>query len=49
VINAQRNYTDSLINKASAIIKFNVSQAQLLQAIGRISYNSLTSLAPLRQ
>ncbi len=49
VITAQRNYTAALIDKATAIIKFNTSQAQLLQAMGKISYNSLTSLTPLKE
>ncbi len=49
VITAQRNYTAALIDKASAIIKFNTAQAQLLQAMGTISYNSLTSLTPMKE
>jgi outer membrane factor, OMF family len=43
VVNAQRNYTDSLISKANAIIKFNQSQISLLRAMGRISVDTITS------
>ncbi len=46
---AQRNYTDALINKANAIIKFNLSQAQLLRALGRITVDTMTANVPLRQ
>jgi outer membrane protein TolC len=46
VINAQRNYTDALINKANAIIKFNESQIRLLRAMGRISVDSATAPSP---
>lgn len=46
---AQRNYTDALINKANAIIKFNLSQAELLKALGRITVDTMTSNTPLRQ
>jgi outer membrane protein TolC len=49
VIQAQRNYTDSLINKANAIIKYNLSQAQLLHAMGRMTVDTLTATTPLRQ
>jgi outer membrane protein TolC len=37
VIIAQRNYTASLIDKANAIIKFDMAQVDLLRAIGRTS------------
>ncbi len=43
VVNAQRNYTDALINKASAIVKFNQAQVALLRATGQISVDSITS------
>jgi outer membrane protein TolC len=43
VVNAQRNYTDALINKANAIVKFNQSQISLLRATGRISVDTVTS------
>lgn len=49
VINAQRDYTAALIDKARAIIQFNTAQAQLLHDIGRISANTLLASAPLRQ
>ncbi|MBI2810950.1 MAG: TolC family protein [Candidatus Melainabacteria bacterium] len=43
VVNAQRSYTNSLIEKAKAIVQFNESQAELLKAIGKISVDTLTS------
>jgi OMF family outer membrane factor len=43
VVNAQRSYTDALIDKANAIVKFNQSQISLLRAIGRISVDTITS------
>ncbi len=49
VINAQRDYTSALIDKANAIIQFNVAQAQLLHDIGRISATTLVASAPVRQ
>ena len=42
VIVAQRDYTQALINKAKAIIDYNVSQAQILHSTGAISFNTLT-------
>ena len=47
VVNAQRDYTTALINKASAIIQFNQAQARLLRAIGRLSVDNLTTKKPL--
>ncbi|MBY0550518.1 MAG: TolC family protein [Candidatus Obscuribacterales bacterium] len=49
VINAQRDYTSALIDKANAIIQFNTAQAQLLHDIGRISAGTLLASTPLRQ
>ncbi len=49
VINAERDYTSALIDKANAIIQFNISEAQLLHDIGRISVSTLVSTTPLRQ
>jgi Outer membrane protein len=43
VINAQRDFTTALVNKADAIIAFNIAQAQLLRDIGMISRSTLTS------
>jgi outer membrane protein TolC len=43
VINAQRDFTQALVDKANAIIGFNVQQVQLLHDIGVISYDTLTS------
>lgn len=48
-VHAQRDYTDALIDKANAIIQFNIAQATLLRTVGRISVDTLTSIAPLRQ
>ncbi len=47
VVNAQRDYTNSLISKANAIIQFNEAQTQLLRAMGRISVDTLTSIKPI--
>jgi outer membrane protein TolC len=47
VVHAQRDFTDALISKAEAIIKFNVAQAKLLRAMGRISLPTLTAVKPL--
>ncbi len=49
LIQAQRNYTDALIAKANAIIKFNVAQAELLHSMGRMTLDTLTATTPLRQ
>jgi OMF family outer membrane factor len=43
VINAQRDFTQALVDKADAIIGFNTAQVQLLHDIGVISYDTLTS------
>jgi outer membrane protein TolC len=43
VINSQRDFTTALVNKAQAIIQFNVAQAQLLHDIGLITVDTLTS------
>jgi outer membrane protein TolC len=43
IITAQRDYTQALIDKAKAIINFNIAQAQLLHDIGVISVDGLTS------
>jgi OMF family outer membrane factor len=43
VINAQRDFTTALVNKADAIIQFNIAQAQLLHDIGVITIDNLTS------
>ncbi len=48
VLECQRFYIDSLIDKAHAIIKFNTAQADILRAIGRVSVNTLTSNVPLK-
>jgi len=43
VINAQRDFTGALVNKADAIITFNIAQAQLLRDIGMIGRQTLTT------
>lgn len=49
VINAQRDYTGALVDKAKAIIKFNTAEANLLHATGRISVETLTAEVPIRK
>lgn len=49
VLTAQRNYTAALINKANAIIKFNLAQVDLLHAIGRITVNSAVGTSQIRE
>lgn len=49
VINSQRDFITALVNKANAIITFNVAQAQLLHDIGLVSVESLTSGRLVRQ
>jgi outer membrane protein TolC len=43
VINSQRDFTTALVNKAQAIIQFNIAQAQLLHDMGLITVDTLTS------
>ncbi|MDR3615158.1 MAG: TolC family protein [Candidatus Obscuribacterales bacterium] len=43
VINSQRDFTTALVNKAQAIIQFNIAQAQLLHDTGLITVDTLTS------
>jgi OMF family outer membrane factor len=47
VVQAQHHYTDALINKANAIVKFNAAQAELLRTMGRISVDTLTTNKPI--
>ncbi|HEY9713164.1 MAG TPA: TolC family protein [Chroococcales cyanobacterium] len=49
VINAQRDFITALVNKAQAIVQFNIAQAQLLHDIGLISVETLTSGRLIRQ
>lgn len=46
---AQRDYINALIDKANAIIDFNISQAKLLRALGRISLDTLTRGVALKE
>lgn len=43
IITAQRDYTQALVDKAQAIIQFNIAQAQLVHDMGLISVDALTS------
>jgi OMF family outer membrane factor len=43
VINAQRDLTTAYIDRAQAIINFNIAQAQLLHDIGLTSIDNITS------
>lgn len=49
VVNAQRDYTSALVDKADAIIQFNTAEAELLRAVGKISIPTLVATSPLRQ
>jgi outer membrane protein TolC len=48
VLNAQRDYTQALIDKAKAICEYNTAQIKLLRAIGRITVNTVIANNPLR-
>ena len=43
VITAQRDYTQALVDKAQALINFDIAQAQLIHDMGLISVDALTS------
>jgi outer membrane protein TolC len=47
VINAQRDYTSALVDKASAIAKFDSAQVKLLRTIGKISYDTVARAVPV--
>ena len=49
VINAQKNYTAALISKANALIQFDIDEATLLHAIGRMTVSTTTGTLPIRQ
>jgi outer membrane protein TolC len=49
VINAERDYTSALVDKANAIVQFNTAQCQLLRDIGKISVSTLVANTPMRQ
>lgn len=49
VIDAERDYTRALVDKAKALIEFNTAQAQLLKDIGKISVSTLVATKPLKQ
>jgi len=46
LIQAQRDYINSLTSQAQAIISYNISQAQLLRDTGMISVGALTATRP---
>jgi outer membrane protein TolC len=48
VINAQHDYTNSLIDKANALIDFNSAQVRLVHAVGMPSVDTLTAAIPLK-
>jgi outer membrane protein TolC len=48
VINAQRDFTTSLVNKADSIVAFNIAQAELLRNIGLIGRQTLVAGRPVR-
>jgi len=43
IITAQRDYTQALIDKAQAMINFNIAQAQLVHDVGLVSVDALSS------
>ena len=47
VVNAQRDYTNALINKANAIVQFNEAQVKLLRALGQINIDNLIASKPI--
>lgn len=47
VINAQRDYTSALVDKASAIAQFDSAQLRLLRTIGKISYDTVARGVPV--
>jgi OMF family outer membrane factor len=47
VLNAQRDRTQASINKAQAIVDFNIAQAQLLHDVGLISVETVTGGAKI--
>lgn len=44
---ALRDYTNAMVDKANAIINFNIAQARLLRALGRITCDTLTRGIPI--
>ena len=48
VITAQRNYTNSLVEKAQALIDFNIAQTKLVRAVGRASVDALATIDSVR-
>lgn len=47
VLRAQQDYTSSLIEKAQAIVNFNVAQVEMLRDAGLMSYTTVTAQTPL--
>lgn len=48
VITAQRNYTNALVDKAQALIDFNIAQTKLVRSVGRVSVDSLVTIDSVR-
>jgi outer membrane protein TolC len=49
VINAQRNYTKALIDKANAIIAYDTAQVSMLHALGRMNVATIAGKAPVKE
>lgn len=49
VLRAQQDYTSALLEKAQALVNFNIAQVDLLRDTGLISYNTLTSNVPTQR
>ena len=49
VIDAEREYTRSLTDKAKALFQYNTAEVQLLRDIGKISPNTIVASRPLKE
>jgi len=49
VLRAQQDYTSALIEKAQALVNFNIAQVDLLRDTGLISYETLTANMPVQR
>lgn len=47
VLRAQQDYTSALIEKAQAIVNYNVAQVEILRDAGLMSYSTVTAQTPL--
>ena len=48
ILRAQRDYTNALIRKATAIVDYNIAQSNLLRDMGTIDVATLTAKAPFK-